>query len=230
MIIFQLVTMFVKYSSYLLLFNFIYHYYDFFSWYLGDKHIQIEYAYYKGLYAFMTALIFIIYIHVMLFPKKLVESPIIPSFPPLIMLLSLNIGLFIGIYNLYVVQLYKLPAFLDYLRSKEIGLIIISLSFILIFFSVKSFRDYKEDPNPTTKSDVLITAGLFNYIRNPMYLALTLFQFGLGILLSFIHISLMSFATIIALHYLVVKREERYLEDKFGISYRKYLQRTRRWL
>jgi protein-S-isoprenylcysteine O-methyltransferase Ste14 len=166
----------------------------------------------------------------MLFPKKLVESPIIPSFPPLIMLLSLNIGLFIGIYNLYVVQLYKLPAFLDYLRSKEIGLIIISLSFILIFFSVKSFRDYKEDPNPTTKSDVLITAGLFNYIRNPMYLALTLFQFGLGILLSFIHISLMSFATIIALHYLVVKREERYLEDKFGISYRKYLQRTRRWL
>jgi hypothetical protein len=69
---------------------------------------------------------------------------VFPLFPPLIMLLSLNIGLFIGIYNLYVVQLYKLPDFFNYLRSTEIGLIIILISFILIYFSVKSFSDYKE--------------------------------------------------------------------------------------
>ena len=230
MTIFILVTMFVKYSSYILLFNFIYHYYDFFSWYLGDAQIQIEYAYYKGVYAFISALIFIIYIHIMLFPKKISNAACIPSFPPLIMLLSLNIGLFIGIYNLYVVQLYQFPDFINYLRSAEIGLIIILISFILIYFSVKSFSDHKQDPNPTTQSDVLITSGIFKYIRNPMYLALTLFQFGLGASLSFIHISLMSFVTIILLHYLVVKREEEYLKAKFGILYTKYLNRTRRWL
>jgi protein-S-isoprenylcysteine O-methyltransferase Ste14 len=105
----------------------------------------------------------------MLFPKKISNAACIPSFPPLIMLLSLNIGLFIGIYNLYVVQLYQLPDFINYLRSAEIGLIIILISFILIYFSLKSFNDYKEDPNPTTKSDVLITSGIFKYIRNPMY-------------------------------------------------------------
>lgn len=222
--------MFVRYSSYILLFNFIYHYYDFFLWYLGDQQIQIEYAYYKGLYAFISALIFIIYIHVLLFPRNELDTPRIPSFPPLIMLLSLNFGLLIGVYNLYIIQLYKLPEFLNYLRSIEIGSIFVLSSFILIYFSVKSFKNHQEDPNPTTESNKLITSGIFKYIRNPMYLALTLFQFGIGALLSFIHISLMSFVTIVLLHYFVVKKEEKYLADKFGNSYSEYINNTRRWL
>ena len=222
--------MFIKYSSYVLLFNFIYHYYDFFLWYLGDQQIQIEYAYYKGMYAFISALIFIIYIHVLLFPKNKLDTPRIPSFPPLIMLFSLNFGLLIGVYNLYIIQFYKLPEFLNYLRSIEIGSIFILSSFILIYFSIKSFKNHQEDPNPTTESNKLITSGIFKYIRNPMYLALTLFQFGIGALLSFIHISLMSFVTIVLLHYFVIKKEEKYLADKFGNSYSEYINNTRRWL
>ena len=222
--------MFVRYSSYILLFNFIYHYYDFFLWYLGDQPIQIEYAYHKGMYAFASALIFIIYIHVLFFPKNKLDTPRIPSFPPLIMLFSLNFGLLIGIYNLYIIQLYKLPEFLNYLRSVEIGSIFILLSFLLIYFSIQSFKNHQEDPNPTTESNILITSGIFKYIRNPMYLALTLFQFGIGATLSFIHISLMSFVTIVLLHYFVVRKEENYLTDKFGSSYITYINNTKRWL
>ncbi len=222
--------MFARYSSYVLLFNFIYHYYDFFLWYLGDQQIQIEHAYYKGIYAFTSALVFIVYIHVLFFPKNNLNAPNIPSFPPLIMLFSLNFGLLIGVYNLYFIQLYKLPAFLNHLRSIEIGLIFILLSFILIYFSAKSFNNYQEDPNPTTKSNVLITSGIFKYSRNPMYLALTLFQFGVGASLSFIHVCLMSFVTIVLLHYFVVKKEEQYLTNRFGNSYTTYLDNTSRWL
>jgi len=221
--------MFVRYSSYILLVNWIYQYYDFFIWYLGDQQIQIEYAYYKGMFAFISAMAFIIYIHIFTFPKNISESPEIPSFPPLIMLLSLNIGFFIGIYNLYITQLYRLPEFLDHLRSPEIGLVFILISFMLIYFSTKSFRTYQEDPNPTTKSNVLVTTGIYKYIRNPMYLALTLFQFGIGAALSFIHISLMSLVTIILLHYFVVKKEERYLKKEFGNLYELYVDSSRRW-
>ena len=222
--------MFVRYSSYILLLNFIYHYYDFFLWYLGDQPIQIEYAYYKGMYAFASALIFIIYIHVFFFPKNKLDTPRIPSFPPLIMLFSLNFGLLIGVYNLYIIHLYKLPEFLNYLRSVGIGSIFILLSFLLIYFSIQSFKKHQEDPNPTTESNILITSGIFKYIRNPMYLALTLFQFGIGATLSFIHISLMSFVTIVLLHYFVVRKEENYLTDKFGRSYITYINNTKRWL
>jgi protein-S-isoprenylcysteine O-methyltransferase Ste14 len=222
--------MFVRYSSYILLFNFIYHYYNFFLWYLGDQPIQIEYAYYKGMYAIASAFIFIIYIHLVFFPKNKLDTPRIPSFPPLIMLFSLNFGLLIGVYNLYIIQLYKLPEFLNHLRSINIGLIFILSSFILIYLSIQSFKNHREDPNPTTKSNILITSGIFKYIRNPMYLALTLFQFGIGASLSFIHICLMSFVTIVLLHYFVVKKEEKYLTDRFGNSYITYLNSTRRWL
>ena len=192
-----------KYSAYLLLFSMFYTYYDFFNWYLSDGQIQIEYAFLKGALAFSVALIFIIYTHIIYFPK-LTTTPIIPTFPPLIMLFSLNIGLGIGITNLYVLQLYQLPSFLNLLRSLELGLAIILISFTLIYLSVGKFRDHNEDPNPTTVTDMLITSGIFKYIRNPMYLALTLFQFGIGLALSFLHISLMSFITGILLHYFVI--------------------------
>jgi protein-S-isoprenylcysteine O-methyltransferase Ste14 len=182
------------------------------------------------MYAFTSALIFIIYIHVFFFPKNILDTPRIPSFPPLIMLFSLNFGLLIGVYNLYIIQLYKLPEFLNYLRSVEIGSIFILSSFLLIYFSMQSFKNHQEDPNPTTESNILITSGIFKYIRNPMYLALTLFQFGIGATLSFIHISLMSFVTIVLLHYFVVRKEENYLTDKFGSSYIAYINNTKRWL
>ena len=207
-----------------------YQYINFFSWYLGDTQIQIENAYSLGIIAFISGLAFILFIHISYFPRKLNNSAAIPSFPPLIMLFSLNLGFFIGISNLYVIQLYKLPVFLDTLRSSELGGAAMLVSFILIFLSVGLFKQNEEDPNPTTQSNTLITIGIYKYIRNPMYLALVIFQIGLGISLSFLHISLMSIFTAIILHYFVVKREETYLRKIFGDDYENYKARSRRWI
>ena len=192
--------MFKKYSSYLLLANMFYQYINFFSWYLGNTQIQIESAFSLGMMAFISGLAFLLFIHISYFPRELNNSPAIPTFPPLIMLLSLNLGFFIGISNLYIIQLYKLPTFFDILRSPELGGLVIFVSFMLIFLSVGLFRQNEEDPNPTTQSNKLITGGIYKYIRNPMYLALVILQIGLGISLSFLHISLMSIFTAIALH------------------------------
>ena len=146
------------------------------------------------------------------------------------MLFSLNLGFFIGITNLYVIQLYKLPVFFDTFRSPELGGLVILVSFTLIFLSVGLFRQNEEDPNPTTQSNKLITSGIYKYIRNPMYLALVLFQIGLGISLSFLHISLMSIFTAITLHYFIIKREESYLWNLFGSDYENYKVKSRRWI
>ena len=222
--------MFKKYSSYLLLANMLYQYAIFFSWYLGNTQIQIESAFSLGMIAFISGLVFILFIHIAYFPKELDNSAIIPTFPPLIMLFYFNIGFFIGISNLYVIQLYKLPVFLDSLRSPELGGPIILVSFILIFLSVGLFRQNTEDPNPITQTNKLITTGIYKYIRNPMYLALVIFQIGLGISLSFLHISLMSIFTIITLHYFVIKREETYLKKLFGVDYESYITKSKRWI
>ena len=218
-----------RFSAYLILLSMLYYYYDFFNWYLSGEQLQIEKAFSKGATAFIVALVFIVYIHIVYFPK-LIMSPVIPTFPPLIMLFSLNIGLGVGITNLYLLQLYQLPIALDPLRSPVLGVGIIIFSFILIYFSVGVFRQNNEDPNPTTVTNTLITSGIFKHIRNPMYLSLTLFQFGVGIALSFLHISLMSFVTGILLHFFVILREENYLKLKFGRKYEDYLKNSRRWI
>ena len=208
----------------------LYQYTIFFSWYLGDTQIQIESAFSLGVIAFISGLVFILFIHISYFPRELNNSATIPTFPPLIMLFYFNIGFFIGISNLYVIQLYKLPVFLDSLRSPELGGSVILVSFVLIFLSVGLFRQNTEDPNPVTKSNKLITTGIYKYIRNPMYLALVIFQIGLGISLSFLHISLMSIFTIITLHYFVIKREETYLKKLFGVDYESYITKSKRWI
>ena len=208
----------------------LYQYAIFFSWYLGNTQIQIESAFSLGMIAFISGLIFILFIHIVYFPRKLNNSATIPTFPPLIMLFYFNIGFFIGISNLYVIKLYKLPVFLDSVRSPELGGVVILVSFILIFLSVGLFRQNTEDPNPTTQSNKLITTGIYKYIRNPMYLALVVFQIGLGISLSFLHISLMSIFTMITLHYFVIKREETYLKKLFGVDYESYKTKSRRWI
>ncbi len=222
--------MFKKYSSYLLLANMFYQYINFFSWYLGNTQIQIESAFSLGMMAFISGLAFLLFIHISYFPRELNNSPAIPTFPPLIMLLSLNLGFFIGISNLYIIQLYKLPTFFDIFRSPELGGLVIFVSFMLIFLSVGLFRQNEEDPNPTTQSNKLITSGIYKYIRNPMYLALVILQIGLGISLSFLHISLMSIFTAIALHYFIIKREETYLRNLFGVEYENYKAKSRRWI
>ena len=208
----------------------LYQYAIFFSWYLGNTQIQIESAFSLGMIAFISGLVFILFIHIAYFPRELNNSATIPTFPPLIMLFYFNIGFFIGISNLYVIQLYKLPVFLDSLRSPELGGLVILVSFILIFLSVGLFRQNTEDPNPITQSNKLITNGIYKYIRNPMYLALVIFQIGLGISLSFLHISLMSIFTIITLHYFVIKREEAYLKKLFGVDYESYKTKSKRWI
>ena len=208
----------------------LYQYAIFFSWYLGTTQIQIESAFSLGVVAFISALAFILFIHISYFPRVLNNSATIPTFPPLIMLFYFNLGFFIGISNLYVTQLYELPVFLDFLRSPELGGLVILVSFILIYSSVRLFRQNTEDPNPTTQSNKLITTGIYKFIRNPMYLALVIFQIGLGVSLSFLHISLMSVFTAITLHHFIIKREETYLRKIFGENYENYKARSRRWI
>ena len=207
-----------------------YHYFVFFNWYLSDEPIQIELAMNMGLLAFLSGLVFILFIHITYFPRKIENAALIPTYPPLIMLFSVNLGLLIGISNLYFFQIYKLPELLNVFRSYEFGSFLILVSFLIIYFSVGLFRVNNEDPNPVTQTNRLLTAGIYKHIRNPMYLALVIFQAGIGMALSFLHISLLASVTVLLLHYKIIKKEEEYLKNIFGDKYKNYLQNSRRWI
>jgi hypothetical protein len=65
---------------------------------------------------------------------------------------------------------------------------------------------------------------------NPIYLAFSLFQTGiaLGVNDAWILITLLAAIAIISL--VVIPREERYLEARFGAEYARYKASVRRWL
>ena len=80
---------------------------------------------------------------------------------------------------------------------------------------------------PTT---ALVTDGAYRFTRNPIYLGMgalyVALAVGLGLLWSFLFLPLV----ILAVDRLVIVREERYLERKFGREYVEYTRRVRRWI
>jgi protein-S-isoprenylcysteine O-methyltransferase Ste14 len=84
--------------------------------------------------------------------------------------------------------------------------------------------------NPSKPALALVDTGPFRFSRNPLYIALTLIYGGLALVIPALWPLLLLIPVVAVLSWGVVRREERYLERKFGDSYRSYKARTRRWL
>jgi protein-S-isoprenylcysteine O-methyltransferase Ste14 len=84
--------------------------------------------------------------------------------------------------------------------------------------------------NPTLPTTALVAIGPFRFSRNPLYVALTLIYVGLALLANALWVLVLIVPVLLILHYGVVRREERYLEAKFGDAYRAYRSRVRRYV
>jgi len=84
--------------------------------------------------------------------------------------------------------------------------------------------------NPMLPTTALVTTGPFRRSRNPLYVALTLMYVGLALLTNSLWVLALLVPVLLILHYGVVRREERYLEAKFGETYRDYRAHVRRYL
>ena len=76
----------------------------------------------------------------------------------------------------------------------------------------------------------LVTDGLYRFSRNPIYIGLTSLYLGLALLADSVWTLGLVVPVLVVMQYGVIRREERYLEDKFGDAYRDFLASTRRWL
>ena len=83
--------------------------------------------------------------------------------------------------------------------------------------------------NPYKPSSVLVTTGIFAHVRNPMYVGLALLVAGIGVALASDWALVMLAIAALLVHFGVVKREERYLETKFGDAYRRYMASVPRY-
>ena len=81
----------------------------------------------------------------------------------------------------------------------------------------------------TTPLDKPVTKGIYRYSRHPFYLSHILSFIGIGIATASWIILLASIIFLILLN-IVVNSEERYCKEKYGDTYKEYLNKVPRWI
>ncbi|RUM88328.1 MAG: hypothetical protein DSZ24_03940 [Thermodesulfatator sp.] len=81
------------------------------------------------------------------------------------------------------------------------------------------------NPRP---EDRLVTQGPFRYLRHPTYLAHALFFWGAFFFSGYPTVALVALVDLILTWLVIVPREERELEERFGEAWRDYTRRTPR--
>ena len=79
----------------------------------------------------------------------------------------------------YVVGEFIIPKYPIIYLFNMVGLIGLIVSLIFFFSGFNLFKSYNENPIPTSDTNRIIKTGIFAYTRNPIYLALVLFQFSM---------------------------------------------------
>jgi protein-S-isoprenylcysteine O-methyltransferase Ste14 len=110
------------------------------------------------------------------------------------------------------------------------GVVLALAGVTLALWAERIFKAAGTTAMPWKPTTAIAVAGPYRFSRNPMYLGLLAAQLGTGLILREGWVVLLAAATLAALHFGVVLREERYLSAKFGAEYDEYRARTRRWL
>lgn len=110
------------------------------------------------------------------------------------------------------------------------GGLLLAAGLVLSAAFFRAFRRARTPVDLRKPTAALVTTGPYRLSRNPGYLSLTLIYAGIAILTSALWAFVALVPVFVAVEYRVIRREERYLERRFGDEYAAYRSRTRRWL
>lgn len=111
-----------------------------------------------------------------------------------------------------------------------LGFALVAGGVLLIARAMVQFRRAGTHLEPYKPTIALVTDGVFRWSRNPIYVALSLIYVGIGVIANNGWILILLLPLLVVMRYGVIAREERYLERKFGETYRRYKATVHRWL
>ncbi|MDH3218474.1 MAG: isoprenylcysteine carboxylmethyltransferase family protein [Gammaproteobacteria bacterium] len=110
------------------------------------------------------------------------------------------------------------------------GAVVIALALLIAVVALAHFIGAKTHVEPWHPTTTVIQSGIYRFSRNPIYLAFCIATVGAGLILNSWWVVASAALLKFLLQVLVIRREEAYLEAKFGASYLQYKRRVRRWL
>ena len=116
------------------------------------------------------------------------------------------------------------------IASKRIGFALATISGILALWAFIVMRRAGTHIDTRRPALAVVTTGPFRFTRNPLYLSLVLLTLGLALIFNIAWAAILLIPVTIIVHYGVIRREECYLESKFGETYLEYKRKVRRWV
>jgi len=149
------------------------------------------------------------------------DAPNVIALPPLLYGGVLALGLILHM----VAPIGRLPA----LPARLSGAVLLVASGTLAARAKGAMRRAGTNIRPDRPATAIVTEGPFRHSRNPLYVATTGLYAGIALLVNAVWPLLLLVPLLVIVQWGVVHREERYLERKFGDTYRAYRTRVRRW-
>jgi protein-S-isoprenylcysteine O-methyltransferase Ste14 len=110
-----------------------------------------------------------------------------------------------------------------------VGWALIALGVTVIWLAAKSFMALDTPVNPTRAAEKLVTFGLYNRTRNPIYLGDLLIVAGVTLSTGYLwHLAAVPLLAV-GLQMLAIRPEEEHLFARFGQAYADYAARVPRW-
>jgi protein-S-isoprenylcysteine O-methyltransferase Ste14 len=102
----------------------------------------------------------------------------------------------------------------------------------VLILAVRLFKKQNTTVNPIKieNASSLVTSGIFEYSRNPMYLGMALILLGLTLMFNVIGGTLFTLLFTIYITKFQIKPEEEVMERLFGEDFLEYKQNVRMWL
>jgi protein-S-isoprenylcysteine O-methyltransferase Ste14 len=142
--------------------------------------------------------------------------------PPLIALSFLLLGWWLD--SIWATDMGFLSGF------SYIGSVFSIAGIALIVVVSRSFKKVATNIEPWKPTSTIVTTGVYAYSRNPIYLGLCLIIMGLGLYANSFWIFIVFCPTALLIHFFAIRKEEYYLERKFGKEYCDYKNSVRPWL
>lgn len=101
---------------------------------------------------------------------------------------------------------------------------------VLVIIAIVHLLRARTAVNPYHSTTNIVSHGVFMKSRNPIYLGFTFLYIGIALVAASLLALLTTPLVLLFMQVAVIRREEAYLEEKFGEEYRAYRARVRRWM
>lgn len=114
--------------------------------------------------------------------------------------------------------------------SVPLGVSVVLVAIALFLYAVRTLLTVGTPVQGNRPTTTIVCTGPYRYSRNPIYLSFSLFQFGIACWVNSLWLLVTFMPAVALMSFVVIPREEHYLESRFPSDYLPYKASVRRWL